>query len=178
MSTIESATLGGGCFWCLEAIYQLVNGVKTIQSGYSGGDVENPSYKEVCSGLTGHAEVVHLEFDSEIISFDEILRIFFEIHDPTTLNKQGADEGTQYRSIILYHNTNQKDRAESIMAEVRESHRHSLVTELVEFEKFYPAESHHQNYFKRNPGNSYCFFVIRPKIEKFLTSKKEKKSEE
>jgi peptide-methionine (S)-S-oxide reductase len=165
----ETATLAGGCFWCLEALYDDLKGVEDVVSGYSGGDVPNPSYEMVCSGSTGHAEVVQITFDPNVISFKEILQVFFTIHDPTTLNRQGPDVGTQYRSAILYHKLEQKAVAEQVIKEFEAAHiwNAPIVTELKPLERFYPAEAYHQEYFKRNPNQSYCRAVIAPKVAKF-----------
>jgi peptide-methionine (S)-S-oxide reductase len=165
----EIATLAGGCFWCLEAIYDELRGVEDVVSGYSGGTVPNPSYEMVCTGTTGHAEVVQLTFDSKGISFKQILQVFFTIHDPTTLNRQGPDVGTQYRSAIFYHSLEQKATAEQLIAELEASRvwDHPIVTKVTPFERFYPAESHHQEYFKRNPDQAYCRIIIAPKVAKF-----------
>jgi peptide-methionine (S)-S-oxide reductase len=167
--TYEIATLGGGCFWCLEAVYDELNGVKDVVSGYSGGHVHNPSYKQVTSGSTGHAEVVQITFDPEVISFKEILEVFFTIHDPTTLNRQGADVGTQYRSIIFYHSPEQKMIAEKTIEEFDATQvwDRSIVTQVHPFEAFYPAEDYHQEYYQRNPYQGYCQIVIAPKVAKF-----------
>jgi peptide-methionine (S)-S-oxide reductase len=165
----EVATLAGGCFWCLEAVYDELKGVEDVVSGYSGGKIPYPSYEMVCTGTTGHAEVVQLSFDSKIISFKEILEVFFAIHDPTTLNRQGPDVGTQYRSAIFYHTAEQRITAEQMMVDLDAAHVWDapIVTELKPFEKFYPAEGHHQEYFKRNPSEAYCRIVISPKVAKF-----------
>lgn len=165
----EVATLGGGCFWCLEAVYNELKGVERVVSGYSGGSVANPSYEQVCSGRTGHAEVVQLTYDPEIISFKEILQVFFTIHDPTTLNRQGADVGTQYRSAIFYHSPQQKRVAEKLIAELNESNLwpDPIVTEVTPFERFYEAEEYHQEYYANNPNQPYCLVVIAPKLAKF-----------
>jgi peptide-methionine (S)-S-oxide reductase len=165
----EIATLAGGCFWCLEAVYDELKGVEDVVSGYAGGRVPNPSYELVCTGTTGHAEVVQIAFDPKIISFKEILEVFFTIHDPTTLNRQGSDVGTQYRSAIFYHTPEQKVTAEQVIAELNSEHvwDGSIITELKPFEEFYPAEAHHQEYFKKNPNQSYCRVVIAPKVTKF-----------
>jgi peptide-methionine (S)-S-oxide reductase len=172
----ELATLGGGCFWCIEAIYKLVDGVNKITSGYAGGSVENPDYQQVCNGTTGHAEVVQLEFDPEVISYQEILDIFFSVHDPTTRNRQGADVGTQYRSIILTHSDQQQDIAQTTIAALqKESGQKHIVTEVEPLKEFYPAEDYHQDYFENNPYQGYCRIVIAPKVKKFMTSQKEKK---
>ena len=165
----EIATLGGGCFWCLEAVYVELRGVEKVVSGYAGGQVRNPSYRQVCSGTTGHAEVVQVTFDPALISYQEILQVFFAIHDPTTLNRQGADVGTQYRSVIFYHDVRQKEVATSVMAEVEAAHLwpKPLVTELAPLPAFYAAEDYHQNYFENNPQQGYCQMVIAPKVAKF-----------
>ncbi len=165
----EIATLGSGCFWCTEAVFEGVKGVISVESGYSGGFVKNPSYREVCNGTTGHAEVVQVRFNPTIITYNEILEIFFVSHDPTSLNKQGADIGTQYRSVILYHNLKQKAIAEQFMKELTKKavYDKPVVTQLVEFTAFYVAEKYHQDYFANNPNEAYCSYVIRPKLEKF-----------
>lgn len=165
----EVTTLGGGCFWCLEAVYIELKGVERVVSGYSGGSVAKPSYEQVCSGRTGHAEVVQLTYDPELISFKEILQVFFTIHDPTTLNRQGADVGTQYRSAIFYHNPQQKRVAEELIAELNESNLwpDPIVTEVTPFERFYEAEEYHQEYYANNPNQPYCQVVIAPKLAKF-----------
>lgn len=165
----EVATLGGGCFWCLEAVYDQLRGVEDVVSGYSGGHVPNPTYEQVCTGTTGHAEVVQVTFDPQVISFREILQVFFAIHDPTTLNRQGADVGTQYRSAIFYHSPEQKAIAEQMIAELNAARLwpQPIVTEVTQFTAFYPAEAYHQEYFARNPGQGYCAFVIAPKVAKF-----------
>ncbi len=165
----ETATLGGGCFWCTEAIFKSLKGVETVESGYSGGHTKNPTYKEVCTGETGHAEVIQITFDPKIISFDEILEVFFETHDPTSLNRQGADSGTQYRSAIFYHSPEQKEKAEAYKAQLNKENvfNKPVVTEIKAFDKFYKAENYHQNYFANNRSQGYCQFVIVPKIEKF-----------
>jgi peptide-methionine (S)-S-oxide reductase len=163
------ATLGGGCFWCLEAVYDQMKGVKSVESGYMGGPKPNPTYEEVCSGRTGHAEVVQLTFDPKIASFREILEVFFAIHDPTTLNQQGNDIGTQYRSAIFYHSPEQKTVAQELIAELtREKFfNHPIVTAVVPAEPFYVAEDYHQEYFARNPSQPYCSYVVGPKLAKF-----------
>ena len=165
----ETATLGGGCFWCLEAIFSELRGVEKVVSGYSGGNVPGPSYREVCAGTTGHAEVVQITFDPDIISFRELLQVFFTIHDPTTLNRQGADVGTQYRSVIFYHTPEQETVAKDVIAEFEaEKLRDApIVTEVTPFEAFYPAEEYHQEYFMHNPDQPYCRAVIAPKVAKF-----------
>jgi peptide-methionine (S)-S-oxide reductase len=165
----ETATLGGGCFWCLEAVYQQLRGVEEVVSGYSGGHVDHPTYREVCEGTTGHAEVTQITFDPEVVSFREILEVFFTIHDPTTLNRQGGDVGTQYRSVIFWHSEDQKRVAEEVMAELEREKVWDapLVTELAPLERFYPAEGYHQEYYQRNPNQAYCRVVIEPKVAKF-----------
>jgi len=164
----ELATLGGGCFWCLEAVYQELKGVEQMVSGYAGGTVPNPTYYQICEGDTGHAEVVQLTFDPREISFKEILQIFFTIHDPTTLNRQGADIGTQYRSVIFYHSQEQKEVAEETIKEITAAHiwDSPIVTEVVPLEIFYVAEDYHQNYFRQNFFQPYCQYVIVPKVAK------------
>ncbi|GIV88335.1 MAG: peptide methionine sulfoxide reductase MsrA [Chloroflexus sp.] len=166
---LETATLAGGCFWCLEAVYDQVIGVKDVVSGYTGGHVPNPSYQRVCDGNTGHAEAVQIQFDPEQISYRELLEIFFSIHDPTTLNRQGADVGTQYRSAIFYHSEEQRQIAEQLVRELTEQRvfRDPIVTEIVPASTFYPAEDYHQEYFARNPYQPYCQFVVAPKVAKF-----------
>lgn len=166
---LVKATFGSGCFWCTEAVFERLKGVYSVRSGYSGGKKENPTYEEVCSGKTGHAEVIQIEYDPEEISYDEILEVFWKTHDPTTLNRQGADVGTQYRSVIFYHNNEQKEKAEKYKTELDKSGAWDkpIVTEIVQFEKFYKAEDYHQNYYEKNPYQGYCSFVIAPKIEKF-----------
>jgi peptide-methionine (S)-S-oxide reductase len=163
----ELATFGGGCFWCLEALFQMVPGVKAVTSGYAGGTRENPTYHEVCSGTTAHAEVVQIEFDPTRITYEELLAKFWEAHDPTTLNRQGADTGTQYRSIILYHDEAQKLAAEKSKSEAQKELSRPIVTQIVPLKHFYPAEAYHQDYFRNNPDQGYCQMVIRPKVEKF-----------
>lgn len=163
---LETATIGGGCFWCVEAVFEKLPGVKDVRSGYSAGHVENPSYEAVCNGSTGHAEVVQIDFDPLTISFEQILGIFWQTHDPTTLNRQGADVGTQYRSIILYHSDQQKKIAEKSKKEAGTLFRSPIVTQIEAFEKFYVAEDYHQDYYKNNPNASYCYFVIKPKLDK------------
>lgn len=163
----EIATLGGGCFWCVEAIYQDLKGVTKVESGYSGGHIDKPTYREVCSGLTGHAEVIQVSFDPEVISYRDILRIFFTVHDPTTLNRQGNDKGTQYRSVIYYHSEEQKKIAEEVKIEAKEAWDDPIVTEISAFDTFFKAEDYHQNYYKDNPNEGYCSFIIAPKVKKF-----------
>lgn len=163
---IELATVGGGCFWCIEAVLQRLKGVKSVTSGYAGGHVKNPSYREVCAETTGHAEVVQVEFDPEIISYHELISIFMLSHDPTTLNRQGADRGTQYRSIILYHSEEQQLIAEKVISEVASAYKDPIVTEIKPITEFYSAEYYHQDYFNNNPSAGYCHIVIDPKIAK------------
>lgn len=166
---MEFATLGAGCFWCVEAVFLDLKGVDRVQSGYSGGHIKNPAYKEVCTGRTGHAEVVHIEFDPEVISFGELLEVFWKVHDPTTLNRQGADVGTQYRSVIFYHSEEQKTVAElgKKIANESGSWADPVITEISAFDNFYPAEDYHNNYFALNGEAPYCSAVVRPKVEKF-----------
>jgi peptide-methionine (S)-S-oxide reductase len=165
----EVATLGGGCFWCLEAVFDKLKGVLHVESGYAGGTVVNPTYRQVCTGMTGHAEVIQITFDPAVISFREILEVFFDIHDPTTLNRQGADVGTQYRSAIFYHSEVQKATAEALIAELEAAHvwESPVVTEVVPFEAFYQAEDYHQEYYRQNQQQPYCRAVIAPKLAKF-----------
>ncbi|MBI2948145.1 MAG: peptide-methionine (S)-S-oxide reductase MsrA [Verrucomicrobia bacterium] len=162
----QLATLGGGCFWCTEACLETFEGVKAVTSGYAGGKTANPTYEQVCEGVTGHAEVIQIEFEPAKISYEQILDIFWEIHDPTTLNRQGADHGTQYRSIILYHDETQKRAAEKSKAGTAKKFKDRVVTEIVPLTKFYPAEDYHQDYFRKNPNKPYCAFVISPKLQK------------
>lgn len=164
----ELATLGGGCFWCLEAVYNELQGVERVVSGYAGGTVPHPTYEAVCAEETGHAEVVQLTFDPQAISYTDILRVFFTIHDPTTLNRQGADVGTQYRSVIFYHSPEQRRIAEDLIRELTAAKvwDDPIVTEVVPFEAFYPAEEYHQRYFERNPTWPYCVYVVAPKVAK------------
>lgn len=168
MAKIEKALLGGGCFWCIEAVYNRVKGVSSAISGYAGGARKNPSYEQVCTGATGHAEVVEITFDADVISFEEILEIFWAIHDPTTLNAQGADKGTQYRSVIYYYNDEQKEKARLSIANAQHEWHDPIVTELSSAPAFYPAENYHQNYYNEHPTQGYCYVVIAPKIEKFM----------
>jgi peptide-methionine (S)-S-oxide reductase len=165
----DTATFGTGCFWCTEALFQELEGVLKVSSGYSGGHVKNPTYKEVCEGTTGHAEVVQVVYDPSKITFDELLEVFWQTHDPTTLNRQGNDEGTQYRSAIFYHNTGQKAKAEKYKAELDKSGAWSkpIVTEITPFSIFYVAEDYHQDYYSNNGSAPYCYYVIKPKMEKF-----------
>ena len=166
-NSIELATLGGGCFWCTEALFQMLPGVKSVTSGYAGGHTENPTYKQVCNGDTGHAEVIQIEFDPQKVSYEKILETFWEAHDPTTLNRQGADVGTQYRSIILYNSPAQKTAAEKSKSAAQKNFSQPIVTEIVPLTKFYKGEDYHQNYYRTNPNQGYCRAVIRPKVEKF-----------
>ncbi|HEY6060379.1 MAG TPA: peptide-methionine (S)-S-oxide reductase MsrA [Gemmatimonadales bacterium] len=165
----ELATLGGGCFWCLEAVFQDLKGVERVVSGYAGGSVPNPSYEDVCTGRTGHAEVVQVTFDPAVLSYRDLLQVFFSIHDPTTLNRQGPDEGTQYRSAIFHHGPEQERVAREVIAELerRGIWDSPIVTEVTAAPPFYPAEQYHQEYFRRNPGQGYCRVVIAPKVAKF-----------
>ncbi len=165
----EVATLAGGCFWCLEAVFDDLRGVESVESGYAGGDAPNPSYQQVCTGSTGHAEVVRITYDPREVSFRELLEVFFTIHDPTTLNRQGADIGTQYRSAIFYHSPEQKEIAERTIAELNAERIWDgpIVTEVVPFEEFFPAEDYHQEYFANNPNQPYCRAVVAPKVAKF-----------
>jgi peptide-methionine (S)-S-oxide reductase len=163
----ETATLGGGCFWCTEAVYQMLPGVKSVTSGYAGGTKENPTYKEVCAGDTGHAEVIQIEYDPKVVSYEKLLETFWEAHDPTTLNRQGNDSGTQYRSIILYSSETQRVAAEKSKAAAQKALGKPIVTEIVPLTKFYKGENYHQDYYREHPDEGYCRIVIRPKVEKF-----------
>lgn len=165
---MEKALLGGGCFWCVEAVYNRVIGVQSAISGYAGGARKNPTYEQICSGATGHAEVVEITYDPSTITYEEILEIFWEIHNPTTLNAQGADRGTQYRSVIYYYNEVQKAKALSSIVEAQKQWSDLIVTELSPAPEFYPAEGYHQNYYSEHPTQGYCYAVIGPKIEKFM----------
>ncbi len=169
----ETATLGGGCYWCTEAIFQMLPGVKSVASGFAGGTKENPTYEEVCTGATGHAEVIQIEYDPKKVSYEKILETFWEAHDPTTLNRQGHDTGTQYRSIILYSNDAQKSAAEKSKAAAQKHFRDPIVTEIVPLKKFYKANADHQDFYRSNPNQPYCRAVIRPKVEKFEKRLKE-----
>lgn len=162
----EQATFGGGCFWCIEAAFKLLDGVKKVTSGYAGGSTENPTYKAVCAGITGHAEVIQVEFDPKTVSYEELLDLFWRAHDPTTLNRQGNDVGTQYRSAIFYHNEAQKLAAEKSKKEAAANFKDPIVTEITPLTKFYPGEDYHQDYYKLNPNQGYCRMVIKPKIDK------------
>ena len=172
MSTEQStelATLAGGCFWCLEAVYKELRGASRVVSGYAGGHVESPTYREVCDGTTGHAEVVQIAFDPAAVSYKELLEVFFTIHDPTTLNRQGGDVGTQYRSAVFYHTPEQRETAEQVIAEMSAARvwDSPIVTEVTPLDKFYPAEDYHQDYFEKNPTQPYCRAVVAPKVSKF-----------
>jgi peptide-methionine (S)-S-oxide reductase len=167
-TSTQRITFGGGCFWCLEAVFQRLNGVKSVASGYAGGQVPNPTYKQVCTGETGHAEVVQIEFDPQKISYDKLLEVFWAAHDPTTLNRQGADAGTQYRSIILTENDEQKKAAEQSKKKAQADFKDPIVTQIEPLKVFYKAEGYHQNYYNQNSGATYCSVVIRPKLQKLL----------
>ena len=175
-NNFEKATLGGGCFWCTEAIYQDIKGVHSVVSGYAGGAVDNPTYQQICTGTTGHAEVIQITYDPAVISYEEILFIFWRVHDPTTLNRQGADVGTQYRSTIMFHNDAQKAIAEKSKQEADAARLYAspIVTEIVPLATFYDAEGYHQNYYKDNPNQGYCRVVIDPKVRKFRQSFQDK----
>lgn len=162
----ERATFGGGCFWCLEAVFEDLKGVSAVTSGYAGGHVENPTYEQVCGKQTGHAEVVQIEFDPKVISYDQLMKIFFAMHDPTTPDQQGADKGPQYRSIILYESAKQKKEAEAALQTAQKDYKNPIVTQVVPLRKFYSAETYHQGYYKANPRQGYCSVVIAPKVEK------------
>lgn len=168
-SNLETITLGGGCYWCVEAVYENLDGVKSVVSGFSGGKIANPTYEEVCTGTTGHAEVVQITYDKNVTDINEIFKVFFTVHDPTTLNRQGADVGTQYRSVIFYKNAEQKKAAETIIAELNKAkvYNSPIVTKVEPFKAFYKAEDYHQNYYANNKNQPYCKMVIQPKIEKF-----------
>jgi peptide-methionine (S)-S-oxide reductase len=169
MENLQIATFGSGCFWCTEAVFERLNGVRSVVSGYAGGTVKNPSYEQVCTGKTGHAEVTQITYDPKVITYDELLEVFWKTHDPTTLNRQGNDVGTQYRSVIFYHNEEQKRLAEKYKEELNKSGAWDkpIVTEITPFTNFYPAEGYHQDYYENNPHQGYCAFVIAPKVEKF-----------
>jgi len=173
---IETATLGGGCFWCIEASFDEIKGCINVESGYAGGELVSPTYEQVCTGTTGHAEVVQVTFDPDVISFKEILEIFFTVHDPTTLNRQGADAGNQYRSVIFYHNKKQKEIAEQVIAELNTTKiwDNPIVTQIEQFKRFYRAESYHKKYVSRHPETRYCQIVIAPKIAKLRKKYREK----
>lgn len=172
---MQKITLGAGCFWCVETAFRRLRGVQSAVSGYSGGRSQNPTYESVCSGTTGHAEVVQVEYNPTVINTEKILEVFFFIHDPTQLNRQGNDVGTQYRSAVFYHNDEQKTLAQKLIDELNASGnlKSKVVTEVTKFEKFYPAEDYHQDYFNKNPGQGYCSAVVRPKVEKFVKTYKE-----
>ena len=165
---MEKATFGSGCFWCTEAVFQKINGVEKVVSGYAGGKIKNPTYREICSGLTGHAEVIQVVYDENIISYEELLEVFWKTHDPTTLNRQGNDVGTQYRSVVFYHNEKQKNLAEAYKSELNESGIWDapIVTEISRYTEFYPAEEYHQDYYNQNTSQPYCAFLIKPKVDK------------
>jgi peptide-methionine (S)-S-oxide reductase len=168
-SRIDTATFGAGCYWCVEAIFQRLNGVISVESGFSGGHIKNPTYREVCTGTTGHAEVCRIQYDPQVIGYDELLEVFWKTHDPTTLNRQGNDVGTQYRSVIFYHNEQQKVLASDFKEKLEKARiwNDPIVTEIVPFEAFYKAKNDHQDYYNQNASQPYCTFVITPKIEKF-----------
>lgn len=169
MNNKQLATFGGGCFWCVEAVFLELKGVEKVVSGYAGGTVPNPTYEQICSGTTGHAEVIQITFDPAVISYDQLLNVFWHVHDPTTLNRQGADVGTQYRSTIMVHDAEQRSIAEASKAKTEASGlwKDPIVTEIVPLDVFYPAETYHQDYYNRNPRQGYCSFVIAPKMQKF-----------
>ena len=170
MSTnIQKITFGGGCFWCTEAVFQILKGVQAVTSGYMGGKTKNPTYEQICTGATGHAEVIEVEYDAHVLNLDELLLVFFKTHDPTTLNRQGNDVGTQYRSVIFYHTQEQKEKAEAMIKRLTDEHvfDQPIVTEISPVSEFYKAEDYHQNYFMDNSMKPYCAFVIQPKLNKF-----------
>jgi len=169
---VQLATFGGGCFWCTEAVFELVEGVQSVVSGYAGGNTRNPTYDDICTGQTGHAEVIMITYDPAKVSYDKLLETFGLCHDPTTLNRQGADTGTQYRSVIMYHSEEQKVAAEKWKVEIAKEHADPIVTEIAEAPVFYPAEEYHQDYFRRNPNAGYCTVVIRPKLDKVKQAQK------
>ena len=175
-SGLDKATLGGGCFWCVEAVFQYLRGVAQVKSGYAGGTLENPTYEQICSGMTGHAEVIEIDFEPAVITYEELLYIFWRTHDPTTLNRQGGDTGTQYRSVIFYHDDRQRQSAEHAKAvtEATDLWADPIVTQIEAVPKFYVAEAYHQNYYKMNPQQPYCRMVIDPKVNKLRTSFQEK----
>lgn len=172
---MEKATFAGGCFWCTEAIFKRIKGVTSVVSGYSGGEMKDPDYDRVSMGNTGHAEAIQIEFDSKIISYEKLVEIFFHLHDPTTVNRQGNDVGTQYRSVIFYHTENQKEEAEKIKNQIEDEHVYDskIVTEIIPFENFYKAEDYHQDFYAKNPEYGYCKVIIDPKIKKLLREFKE-----
>jgi len=167
---LETAIVANGCFWCTEAIFQLLEGVESVESGYTGGEIKNPTYKEICTGTTGHAEAIEIKFDPTVISYQELLEVFFSTHDPTTLNRQGYDKGTQYRSAIFYNSQSQKDIAEKLITALTEAQvfKNPIVTEVSPIETFYVAENYHQDYYNNNKTQGYCVAVINPKLEKFI----------
>lgn len=169
MADLQTATFGGGCFWCTEAVFLELRGVQHVESGYAGGHVANPTYEQVCTKKTGHAEVIQISYDPDVIRYEDLLEIFFQTHDPTTKDRQGNDVGPQYRSAVFYHNDQQKNAAESFMARLNESGAFPapIVTELTEINNYYPAENYHQDYLANNPSNPYCAMVVRPKVDKF-----------
>lgn len=173
---IEEATFGSGCFWCTEAVFQQLKGVLSVVSGYSGGNIANPTYEQVCTGATDHAEVIRIQFDPKQIGFADLLEVFWKTHDPTTLNQQGADKGTQYRSVVFYHNQSQRELAEAYLTQLDASgaFANPIVTQILPVQEFYPAEGYHQNYFNDNPFQPYCHAVVRPKVEKFKSVFKDK----
>ncbi|WPU93384.1 peptide-methionine (S)-S-oxide reductase MsrA [Mucilaginibacter sabulilitoris] len=173
---IQKITFGNGCFWCTEAVFQSLKGVTSVTSGFMGGKITNPTYEQVCTGITGHAEVIHLEYDADVISFDELLLVFFKTHNPTTLNRQGNDVGTQYRSAIFYYNDEQKRASEAMIKKLTDEkiYHDPIVTQVTPACEFYAAEAYHQNYFIDNPNKSYCAFVIQPKLNKFAKEFKDK----
>lgn len=171
MSQLEKATFGGGCFWCIEAVFGQLPGVKSVVAGYAGGHKANPSYEEVCSGTTGHAEVAQINYDASTISYKELLAWFWKAHDPTTMNRQGDDVGTQYRSILFYHNEEQREAAQQSKQEAQKSFKDPIVTEIQPLDVFYPAENYHQDYYRVNPNAPYCTFVIKPKLKKLNLEK-------
>lgn len=176
LNNLEKATFGAGCFWCIEAVFQQLKGVENVVSGYTGGHIKNPTYEEVCSGATGHAEVAQITYNPKIINFEDLLEVFFNTHDPTTLNKQGGDVGTQYRSAIFYHNEAQKELAELYIKKINESNtfKDPVVTEVTPLKEFYIAEENHQNFYNRNTSQPYCSYVVRPKVEKMKNLYKDK----
>ena len=166
-NNIQIATFGGGCFWCIDAAFRRVKGVLNVSSGYAGGEIENPSYQQICTGLTGHAEVVQLDFDSSFVSYNTLLEMFFTLHDATQLNRQGNDVGTQYRSVIYYHDEKQKAESQAMIDALQKQIREPIVTELSPLTNFYPAEQYHQDYYNENPNQGYCSILIAPKLAKF-----------
>jgi len=166
MTLLEKATFGAGCFWCVEAVFERVEGIHSVEAGYAGGTTPDPTYEQVCTGKTGHAEVAQITYDPEKVTYTALLDIFWQAHDPTTLNRQGADVGTQYRSAIFYHNEQQKTVAEESKARAERLFKNPIVTQIVPLTKFYPAENYHQDYFRNNPGAPYCVYVIKPKLDK------------